>query len=162
MSELSRDAKGKTGMQAMKGNFRRPTIKRKSYALQADLYMKTAKEIAQYAGRTCKQPEDIMGAIENLMELVLVLPTTAIITAMGDPDDPMDQATLKIYLSKEIDLYLKHQDQYKENKTKMFNLIIGQCIDLMISKLESEILWKQVKSSSDVARLLTYIRNISF
>eukprot|EP00957_Ditylum_brightwellii_P068448 5196669-Ditylum_brightwellii.AAC.1 len=59
---------------------------------------------------------------------------------MNDPDDPMDQATLKIYLSKEIDLYLKHQDQYKENKTKMFNVIISQCTDLMITKLESKIL----------------------
>eukprot|EP00957_Ditylum_brightwellii_P126337 9631642-Ditylum_brightwellii.AAC.2 len=126
MSELSRDAKGKIGMQAVERNVRRPTIKREKfegktpelkghtfdtgYTLQADLYMKTAKEIAQYAGRTCKQPEDIMGAIKNLMELVLVAPTTAIVTAMGDPDDPMDQATLKIYLSKEIDLHQKCQD----------------------------------------------------
>eukprot|EP00957_Ditylum_brightwellii_P141355 10770512-Ditylum_brightwellii.AAC.1 len=87
MSELSKDAKGKTGMCTLKRNFRRPTIKREKfegktpelkghifdsgYALQADLYTKTAKEIAQYAGRTCKQPEDIMGTIENLTELAL-------------------------------------------------------------------------------------------
>eukprot|EP00957_Ditylum_brightwellii_P116862 8914384-Ditylum_brightwellii.AAC.1 len=44
----------------------------------------------------------------------------------------------------------------------MFNLIIGQCTDLMISKLESKILWKQVKSKSDVVGLLTFIRNILF
>eukprot|EP00957_Ditylum_brightwellii_P067120 5094785-Ditylum_brightwellii.AAC.1 len=85
MNELSRDAKGKTGMRASKRTFRRPTTKREKfegktpelkghtfdtdYALKADLYMKSAKEIAQYAGRTCKQPEDIMGAIKNLMEL---------------------------------------------------------------------------------------------
>eukprot|EP00957_Ditylum_brightwellii_P029481 2228644-Ditylum_brightwellii.AAC.1 len=49
----------------------------------------------------------------------------------------MDNAMLKIYLSKEIDLYLKRQDQYKENKMKMFNVIIGQCTDLMITKLEN-------------------------
>eukprot|EP00957_Ditylum_brightwellii_P045978 3487925-Ditylum_brightwellii.AAC.1 len=60
----------------------------------------------------------------------------------------MDEATLKIYLPKEIDLYLKRRDQYKENKTKMFSIIIGQCTDLMITKLESETLWKQVKSGS--------------
>ena len=35
----------------------------------------------------------------------------------------MDQATLKIYLLKEIDLYLKRQDQYKENKMKMMMLL---------------------------------------
>eukprot|EP00957_Ditylum_brightwellii_P183327 13964560-Ditylum_brightwellii.AAC.1 len=107
---------------------------------QADLCMKTAKEIAQYAGRTCKQPEDIMGAIKNLMELVLMPSTILTLTDLNNPDDPMDQATLKIYLSKEIDLYLKRQDQYKKNKTKMFNVIIGQCTDLMISKLESKVL----------------------
>eukprot|EP00957_Ditylum_brightwellii_P090481 6890351-Ditylum_brightwellii.AAC.1 len=77
-------------------------------------------------------------------------------------DDPMDHAMAKIYLSKEINVYLKHQDQYKENKMNMFNVIIGQYTDLMVSKLESEILWKQVKSSSDVVGLLTFVRNISF
>eukprot|EP00957_Ditylum_brightwellii_P177625 13529811-Ditylum_brightwellii.AAC.1 len=44
----------------------------------------------------------------------------------------------------------------------MFNIIIGQCTGLMITKLESETLWKQVKSRSDIVGLLTYIRNISF
>eukprot|EP00957_Ditylum_brightwellii_P043343 3285412-Ditylum_brightwellii.AAC.1 len=44
----------------------------------------------------------------------------------------------------------------------MFNVIICQCSDLMISKLESEIRWKQVKSSSDAVGLLTFVRNISF
>eukprot|EP00957_Ditylum_brightwellii_P116863 8914384-Ditylum_brightwellii.AAC.2 len=107
MSKLSKDVKAKTGMCALKRNFRRPTIKRdkfEGYVLQADLYMKTLKEIAQYTGRTFKQPEDIMGAIKNLTELVLVPPTT---TTLDDPDDPMDQATINIYLSKEINLYLK-------------------------------------------------------
>eukprot|EP00957_Ditylum_brightwellii_P115024 8773477-Ditylum_brightwellii.AAC.1 len=70
--------------------------------------MKSAKEIAQYAGRTCKQPEDIMGAIENLTELVLDAPSVASVSAVvSDSEDPMDDATLRIYLSKEIDLYLK-------------------------------------------------------
>eukprot|EP00957_Ditylum_brightwellii_P044954 3409982-Ditylum_brightwellii.AAC.1 len=106
--------------------------------------MKSAKEIAQYAGRTCKQHEDIMGPIENLTELVIKDPSITSVTAMlSDPDDPLDDATLKIYLSKEINLYLKRQDQYKENKTNMFNVIISQCTDLMITKLESKILWKQ-------------------
>eukprot|EP00957_Ditylum_brightwellii_P148028 11271312-Ditylum_brightwellii.AAC.1 len=62
---------------------------------------------------------------------------------MSDPDDPLDQATLKIYLSKQIGLCLKRQDQYKENKAKTFNMLIGQCTDLMTTKLESKILWKQ-------------------
>eukprot|EP00957_Ditylum_brightwellii_P131696 10044583-Ditylum_brightwellii.AAC.1 len=59
-----------------------------------------------------------MGAIQNLTELVLETPIITSVTAMlSDPDDPLDDTTLKIYLSKEIDLYLKRQDQYKENKT---------------------------------------------
>eukprot|EP00957_Ditylum_brightwellii_P168972 12861728-Ditylum_brightwellii.AAC.1 len=63
-----------------------------------------------------------MGAIKNLMELVLEAPSVASVSAMiSDLDDPMDEAMLKIYLLKEIDLYLKRQDQYKENKIKMFN-----------------------------------------
>eukprot|EP00957_Ditylum_brightwellii_P129365 9868059-Ditylum_brightwellii.AAC.1 len=120
MNKLSRDAKGKTGMCAVKRTFRRPTTKREKfegktlklkghtfdtgYALQTDLYIKSAKEIAQYTGRTYKQPEDIMCANENLTELVLKAPIVTSVTAMLiDPDDPLDNATLKIYLLKEID-----------------------------------------------------------
>eukprot|EP00957_Ditylum_brightwellii_P200344 15274018-Ditylum_brightwellii.AAC.1 len=108
MSKLSKDTKRKTCMCAMKRTFRRPIIKREKfegYALQADLYIKSAKEITQYAGRTCKQPEDIMGAIENLTELILMAPNiTSVNAMMSDPDDLMDHAALKIYLMKEIDL----------------------------------------------------------
>eukprot|EP00957_Ditylum_brightwellii_P099190 7555032-Ditylum_brightwellii.AAC.1 len=90
MSELSRNAKGKTGMKAMKRNARRLPSKEK--ILKAELYMKSVKEITQFVGRTCKQLEDIMGAIKNLTELVLVAPNTTTVNAMSNPDDPMDQA----------------------------------------------------------------------
>eukprot|EP00957_Ditylum_brightwellii_P191225 14560451-Ditylum_brightwellii.AAC.1 len=130
MSKLSKDTKGKTGMCTLKRNFRRPTIKKEKfegktpeikghifgtcYALQADLYMNTAKKITKHADRTCKQPKDIMGVIKNLIELVFVSPTTTTLPAMNDPDNLMDQATLKICLSKEIGLYLKRRDNTKK------------------------------------------------
>ena len=49
-----------------------------------------------------------MGAIKNLTKLVLDAPSIASVSAVvSDPDNPMDDATLQIYLSKEINLYLK-------------------------------------------------------
>eukprot|EP00957_Ditylum_brightwellii_P131395 10020743-Ditylum_brightwellii.AAC.1 len=144
MNELYTDVKVKTkpGTKTMnsgrcvcitKKNFQRPTLESEKFE---DLYTKTAKEIAHYAGRTYKQPEDIIGAIETLTELVLVPPTMA--TIDQDPNDPLDKTMAGIYLLKEINLYLKHSDKYKNKQNK------------------------DVKSGSDIVGLLTFINDILF
>eukprot|EP00957_Ditylum_brightwellii_P186682 14214352-Ditylum_brightwellii.AAC.1 len=54
-------------------NFRRPVTRPKKF--EVDLYMRTTKEIAQYAGRTCRKTDDIKKAIEKLEEMEILAPT---------------------------------------------------------------------------------------
>eukprot|EP00957_Ditylum_brightwellii_P172031 13096932-Ditylum_brightwellii.AAC.1 len=44
----------------------------------------------------------------------------------------------------------------------MFTVIIGQCTNLIMSKLESKVLWKSIQQDSNVVALLTFIKNIAF
>eukprot|EP00957_Ditylum_brightwellii_P113323 8641008-Ditylum_brightwellii.AAC.1 len=49
------------------------------HALQADMYVRTPKEIAQYAGRTQKMSDDIKRTIERLQEPLFPQPMLDII-----------------------------------------------------------------------------------
>eukprot|EP00957_Ditylum_brightwellii_P048658 3692059-Ditylum_brightwellii.AAC.1 len=49
-----------------------------------------------------------------------------------------------------------------KKKTKMFTVIIGQCTDLMISKLESDPSWTNINDESNVVELLTTIKGIAY
>ena len=42
---------------------------------QSDLFVTTTKKLANYAGRTCKEPQDICIAIEELKYTTFTLPT---------------------------------------------------------------------------------------
>ena len=42
---------------------------------QADLFTKTTKKIASYAGRTCKEPQDIRRSIEDIDDVDIPMPT---------------------------------------------------------------------------------------
>eukprot|EP00957_Ditylum_brightwellii_P191584 14586644-Ditylum_brightwellii.AAC.1 len=69
-----------------------------------------------------------------------------------DAEGKFDPAIANIYLMKEIGTYLKRKETYNENKTKMFNIIIGQCTELMMSKLESETKWTAIEVAANDKR----------
>eukprot|EP00957_Ditylum_brightwellii_P032822 2488230-Ditylum_brightwellii.AAC.1 len=78
------------------------------YALQADMYVQTTKEIAQYASQTCKQADNIKRAIKKLQETVIPKPMLATASdKIKDAEGKVDPAIANIYLMKEIDMYLK-------------------------------------------------------
>eukprot|EP00957_Ditylum_brightwellii_P029126 2200952-Ditylum_brightwellii.AAC.1 len=140
--------------QAAKKGFRRPTLHQEKFEgktpylnsfiydtghiLQADMYVQTMKEITQCASRACKQAKYIKRTIKKLKETMT--PKPMMVATMNeeikDVEGKIDLTIANIYLMKEIDMYLKRKEVYHENKTKMFNMIIGQCTELMMSKLE--------------------------
>eukprot|EP00957_Ditylum_brightwellii_P211722 15366510-Ditylum_brightwellii.AAC.1 len=127
------------------------------------MYVQTTKELAQYASRTCKQPEDIKKATEKLEETNIPMPALSTIhAAIKDPEGNAENTIANIYLNKQIDLYLKRKETYQENKTVIFSVIIGQCNELMIAKLESETAWKGIKDAYDVVGLLLMIKDILY
>eukprot|EP00957_Ditylum_brightwellii_P048016 3646081-Ditylum_brightwellii.AAC.2 len=135
-----------------------------AYALQADLYMHTTNKIAHYAGRTCHKADDIKKAIEKLEEIEFLAPTLKEVKVKNGHTETnkMANTIAAIFLNKEIDQYIKHREAYQENKTKMFTVIISQCTDLIISKLESYPSWTNIEDESNVLELLTTIKRIAY
>ena len=83
---------------------------------QAQLFADTTREIAEYAGRTLKEAQDIRTAIEELEDTTLVKPTKE---TTGDPDEIA--AIYKI----ELDAYYKRLNAYRQNKATMYSIVLG-------------------------------------
>eukprot|EP00957_Ditylum_brightwellii_P162787 12396261-Ditylum_brightwellii.AAC.1 len=133
------------------------------HVLQADMYVQTTKEIAQYAGQICKQADNIKRANEKLQGTVIPKLTLAMVSdKITDVDGKVDIAITNIYLKKQTDMYLKRKESYTKNKTKVFNVIIGQCIEQMMSKLGSKTKWTAIEEKHIVVELLQLIKDTAY
>eukprot|EP00957_Ditylum_brightwellii_P024711 1866817-Ditylum_brightwellii.AAC.1 len=120
-----------------------------SHVLQANIYVCTSKEIAQYAGQTCKIPDEFRHCIENLEEPMMMKPSLAVIKLQnGDAARKLNDSIATIYMSKAIDMYLKTRKTFEENKSKTFVAILGQCTDPVVSNLKIEVAWKITKAKA--------------
>ena len=120
---------------------------------QADLFMKTTKEIAEYAGRLCKQSLDIKTAIETLSEATIPIPTDR-----GTPNTTFNS----LMLGKDLDIYVKRLDQYNQNKSEMYSKVLGQCTDALRAKLEAVTNYVTYNVSGDVVSLLNLVRTLAY
>ena len=120
---------------------------------QADMYAKTMKEIAEYAGWTCKHGADICKAIESLERPTMV--------PLADPAADTSATDQRIW-EKKVDTYVKCENIYEQNIENMYSVILGQCMDAMHAKLESQDQFEQVSDDSDAIELLRMIRDIAF
>ena len=67
----------------------------------------------------------------------------------------------KLY-EKDIKIWSKQESLYRQNKSSMFSIVLGQCSEAMRAKLESETDYKAISTSIDVIKLLKLIRNVAF
>ena len=120
---------------------------------QADAFAKTTKELAGYAGRTMIEGDDVRLAIENL-DLPTLNEPAAPTGTVDDYQKMKWQAQVKIYLSRVA--------QLESNMRKLYSVIIGQCSESMINKLESSDEFRTISASSDSIALLKAIKKVSF
>ena len=66
---------------------------------QADLFTETTKKLSSYAGRTCKEPQDIRRAIEDIKKITITMP----VECMGIADKKFRD---KLY-EKDIEIWSK-------------------------------------------------------
>ena len=120
---------------------------------QADLFARTTKEIAEYAGRHCKQSLDIRTAIETLAEVLIPVPA----------DRGTSNTTFNsLMLGKDLDIYVKRVDVYNQNKAEMYSKVIGQCTDALRAKLEADKNYTTYNTNGDVVSLLNLIRTLAY
>ena len=123
---------------------------------QSQLFADTIQEIAEYAGRSLKELQDIGLAIEKIKDVKFTVPTKQSTT----PD--LDAEAINIIYKTELGGYIKRTNQYCQNKSSMYVIVFGQCTESMRAKIEGDPKFKAIKNDSNVIALLKLICDIAF
>ena len=129
---------------------------------QADLYVHTVKRVAEYVGATYKQGGDISSAIIHGTLPTLAQPTYPTYSTTYDTAPTPDDKVKEMIFKGEIDSYVKRKALLTENIQKVYSLVLGQCTELLRSKLKQHADWEIVSTNQDVLTLLVIIKAITF
>jgi hypothetical protein len=94
----------------------------------ADMYIRTTEAVADYVGK--EYGKDMHMLVKNQTERTFT-----------EPRAPRKEESTPGLLEKyktELDIYHKDCKEYKDNKSKVFVVILGQCLPSVRSKLESD------------------------
>ena len=125
-------------------------------ANQSQLFENTTKEIAEYAGRSLKESQDIRLTIEKVEDITFTIPKKRPTTT------DLDSEAVKIIYKTELDGYIKRSNQYRQNKSSMYAIVFGPCTEWMRAKIEGDPEFETIKDNSDVIAVLKLILNITF
>ena len=122
--------------------------------------MNTLKRVTEYVGAKYKHGGDIRSSIINGKKMTIPVPTAPTI---ADPANPTATERVQELIFKgKIDAYIKRESILDDNVQKAFSLVLGQCTDLLQSKLKQQANWATVSREQDVIALLEMIKNITF
>jgi hypothetical protein len=62
----------------------------------------------------------------------------------------------------ELEAYIKRKSVLEDNIQKTFSLVIGQCTDLLQSKLKQQAQWSAISQQQDAIALISLIKTITF
>jgi len=126
---------------------------------QADRYQSTVKRISEYVGSEFKHDGDIRSSSVNETKTTIPPPSIPLIV---DPLAPTAQEQLLLMIFKgEVDAYIKRKAILDDNVQKTYSLILGQCTDLLQSKLKQQRPWLQTSTDQDAIALLAMIKAIT-
>jgi hypothetical protein len=109
----------------------------------------TIREITTYIGRTYDYGGDMRWSIKNKAKFVPLKPTD-----IGTLTDPTDKRVWE----KEIDEYVRRKAKLTVNCEKLYLLILGQCAEHMLAKLELLSEFKKIDHDLDVIKLTKAIK----
>ena len=125
--------------------------------IQADEYIKSVNEIAEYIGANYDNGADVRRCIEEGVKIDIEEPEEPLTNESGNISE-----TKKMIWMKEIDYYVKRHAQLDSNLRKACSLVWGQCTDVMREKLESLTTFNTIKANYDVLELLNQMKIITF
>jgi hypothetical protein len=110
------------------------------------------KKLSIYAGAKYDTGSDIMTMIDELVPVSIPRPEPY------TGDDPGD---LKIY-ELQIGQYVKMQGRLESKIKKLYAVIIGQCTELMMTKLKAIDAFMDIHRNKDTLELLEAIKGLAF
>ena len=116
-----------------------------------DKYLKTKRAIAEHVGTKFNK---------KMWSLVMKKEEAT----FEDPEEPDENATRGKIQKYKMLLWMKIEEekQYKEDKARVFWLIIGQCTTTMQNKVEASKDYDKLEGSDNVAGLLELIRGLVY
>ena len=111
------------------------------------------KRIAEYVGTEYRNGGDIRSTIEQNVRFTIPMPLA--------PSGTNDESE-KMILTKKVDAYVKRDSILDENIQKVYSLMLGQCTELLKSKLKTTTDWTKVSTEFDLLGLMKTIRSVIF
>jgi hypothetical protein len=118
---------------------------------QAVKYLKTTEAIAEYVGT--KFTKELWTLVHKKEEATFDEP--------DPPDNPDDKADMERY---KMLLKMKFYDErrYKQDKSKVFRIIMGQCSTAMKHKVQNFTGYKDLKKTDNVIGLLNKLKEFAY
>ena len=127
---------------------------------QADLFVTTLKRLSEHVGSTYTNGGDIRSSIVNEIKFDIPIPTAPVLV---DPLAPTPAETvLNMIFKGKITAYIKRDAILDDNIQKAYSLVLGQCTDLLQSKLKQQQNWAAIALAQDVIQLIVLIKSITF
>ena len=128
---------------------------------QADRYVNTVKRISEYVGSEYKNGGDIRSSIVNETKFKVPIPTAP--NAPADPANPTIEETTKSKLyERRLDAVVKREGMLDDNIQRLYSLVLGQCTDLLQSKLKQQANWDTVSGAQVGIELLKLIKTVVY
>ena len=125
-----------------------------------ELYSTTTKKIAEYIARTYDGAGEFRNALVNLKFDPLIKPKVVDYATKYDKDNkPIVDEEAREEWKEELKSYKKEVKTREKNSSKAFALILGQCSDMLRSKIESHDDWETTNRDDDPVELLKIIKH---
>ena len=111
------------------------------------------KRIAEYVGTEYRNGGNIRSTIEQNVRFAIPIPLA--------PSGTNDEVE-RMILTKKVDAYVKRDSILDENIKKAYSLMLGQCTELLKSKLKTTTYWMTVSTEFDLLGLMKTIRSVIF
>ena len=126
---------------------------------QADQYATTLKKLSKHVGAMFKNGGNVGASI--VAEVKYAIPCTTTPTAPTNPGNLMVAEQMDQWLfDKWLDALIKHKTILNANIQSLYSLMLGQCMDLIQTKLKQQITWANVCNNQDRIALLVLIKMV--
>ena len=119
----------------------------------SELFTIATEKNAAYAGRTCKEAQYVRVTIEKVEDIKI---------PKHVKDTEGDDAFNEKNLNRDIEVYVKRKTIYRQKKTSVYSVVMGQYTDDMKAKLKGMSADSATDENSDVIELLKLIRQSTF
>lgn len=118
---------------------------------QADMYLRTTEAILDYVG-------------EQYGRKIRIQVKRGVGTTFTEPDPPENprlNVEMEVFKA-ELAVYHRERQKYKENKAKVFVVVLGQCSQVVKSNLESDDDFAEMEQNDDVVGLMAKLKEMAF